>query len=309
MTIKLVCFNQSQDHQSQEQSQRCGRLWGLNDHPGSPFTEPLAWLSLKPRESICWHFFTQQSRLIMQLRVTWFSHFLWDRQTDRQRVILCGFKAESSCFQNKHCLWETFHYINKPEDSLLMAIRSAAGPSVCNFSSDGVGDAVTPERLLLLLLTLFYKDTSHHQLFRLAFCCIDFSSVSPFKSKKSEQRTRRVPDDTSITRWFTTIRGRRSSCRHVDDVSAFLSPGLTLLPTGVSRSNRPRPSRPSTRGRAASSTDNSRWFWGSQRLRQLQQPPSSVSSGFQIAIGGPPRGPPNQKPRFYFSSQPLPSHR
>lgn len=36
-------------------------------------------------------------------------------------------------------------------------------------------------------------------------------------------RTRRVSDVTLIVRAFRTSRGRRSSCRHVDDVSTLLS--------------------------------------------------------------------------------------
>lgn len=117
------------------------------------------------------------------------------------------------------------------------------------------------------------------------------SHVSGLRTQS--KRTRRAPDNTSTTRERKTIRGRRS-CRHVDDVSALLSPGLTRPPIV----NRPRPSRPSTRGRAASSSiDNPRSCWcclsfgGSQRLRQLQQPPISVSNGCQTVSRGPPRGP------------------
>lgn len=133
---------------------------------------------------------------------------------------------------------------------------------VCNLGSDGVGGAVTPETLLLLLISIFIRRhliTSSSDLhFAASISLTDQLKSHVSRVRNQSKRTRRVPDDTSITGGFKTIRGRRSSCRHVDDVSALLSPGLTRLPINVSSSNRPRPSRLSTWGRAASSPDNTR---------------------------------------------------
>lgn len=263
---------------------------------------PPAWLPLTPPDSVCWHFFTQQSWLIMQLRATWFCHFLW--QTDRQTFSVCGSRAGEQLLPEQTLPLGSISLYQQAWGVLLMAIRSPpAGPvppesprfCVCTLSSDGVGGAVTPETIVIIENHFQQKS----QVFWLASRCIDFLWQCQLKShvlrvRNQSDKTRREPDDTSITRGFKTIRGRRS-CRHVDDVSALLSPGLARLSINVSSSNRSRPSRLSTWGKATSSTGGTRgaaaWVWDSQRLRQLQQPPISVSGGFQTVIRGPPRGP------------------
>lgn len=169
-----------------------------------------------------------------------------DRQTDRQSLSVV-LKQESSCLQNKHYLWETFYSINKPEVffcwplDLLLEPNPPESPGFCvgNLSSDGVGGAVTR---LLWLITIFKRRNL------ITSCFWRKSHV--LRVRNHSKRTRRVPDDTSVTRGFTTIRGSRSSCRHVDDVSAFLCPEPIFLPINASSSNRPRPSRLSTWGRA-----------------------------------------------------------
>lgn len=91
-------------------------------------------------------------------------------------------------------------------------------------------------------------------------------------------------------RGFKTRRGRRSSCRHVDDVSALLSPGPTLLSTNERLSNYRRPSCLSPRvfppryATSSKTTPRSKETGELpadvetiQRHQQRQQPPINIS--------------------------------
>lgn len=106
----------------------------------------------------------------------------------------------------------------------------------------------------MIINSRFHKETSHHHLFRRAFCCVDVvdasAKVTRFKTEEAEQK------ETTCARRYLNYSCFRNHSRETQQLSPcwrclrVWSPRLTLLPINGSSSNPPRPSRLSTSGKS-----------------------------------------------------------
>lgn len=261
--------------------------------------EPLGRLSLKPRGDVCWHFFTQPTWLIAASYLALLFP-LRDRQTDRHSLSVV-LKQESSCLQNKHCLWEAFHYINKPE----VFFRRPSGFLLLAQSHLSRPGSESPTSAQMVPwapwhLRHYCSDWSPSSagessalptcIFFLSIAFFDMSAeVTPFKRKKSEQK------DSTCARRYLNYAWTQNDPRE----ALQLSPCWWCLRVIMSRAD----TSAHKRGLVESSAAIEPLDLGKSRRHQawlsleLSAAPAAAAAAhqrlkrLQTVIRGPPRGP------------------